>query len=191
MNVPGLFMSFNNYNQVDFGLRTGTDGFQGSVLVLVDNVPYQSPISSAFTFANFDYDLEEIERIEVIRGPGGTVYGANAATGVINIFTKQDEEGWRATINQGTRGFFAPSIRYSTDVTEKTNLKVFAKGNFFNGFEPLDEFDGLTVTVPITDVDPFTGQGLGTSSGTTTIANTLNEAVYSTNKVMGGLTDGR
>ncbi len=186
--VPGAFFNFNNYNNVDFGMRENTNGFLGSVLVLVDNVPYQSPYTSAFEFADFDFDLAEIDRIEVIKGPGGTIYGANAATGVINIFTKkaEDSQGWRFAYNQGTRGLIAPAIRYGTTVGEKSHLKVFAKGNFFNGFEPLDEFNGPNVTVPVTDLDPVTGAGLGTSSGTATIQNGLNEDVYRTEKMVVG-----
>lgn len=188
MHVPGVFIDFNNYNSVNFGARTQTaDSFSGTVLFLVDNVPYQSLYTSSFTFEDFDFDLEEIDRIEVIRGPGGTIYGANAATGIVNIFTKQDQEGWRASARVGSNGYVAPSLRFATNVTEKTNVKVFAKGNFFDGFDPLDEFDGETVTVPVTDLDPLTGAGLGTSSGTTTITNQLGGDVYRTDKIMGGI----
>ena len=187
--VPGTFFNFNNYNAGEFGLRENASSYLGSVLVLVDNVPYQSPYNSAFDFADFDIDFEEIERIEVIKGPGGTIYGANAATGVINIFSKKapESQGWRVTHNQGTRGFLAPSIRYGATINENTHLKLYGKGKFFNGFRPLDELDGHYVTVPTTDVDTNTGAGLGTSSGTATIENNYNDDVYRTNKItLGG-----
>ncbi|MEM6830844.1 MAG: TonB-dependent receptor, partial [Bacteroidota bacterium] len=188
MHVPGVFVAANNYNSVDFGLRARTpDGFSGSVLVLVDNVPYQSMYTSSFIFEDFDFDLDEIDRIEVIRGPGGTIYGANAATGIINIFTKQDQNGWRAGFKAGNRSYIAPSLRYAGKISGSTNVKVFAKGNFFDGFAPIDEFDGETVTVPVTDVIPQTTIGLGTTSRDTTITNQLGEDVYRTDKIMSGL----
>ncbi|GAA0894723.1 hypothetical protein GCM10009122_44040 [Fulvivirga kasyanovii] len=189
MMVPGTFFQSNSYTESEFGLRDNTNPFLGSVLVLIDNVPYQSPLTSAFNFTNFDLSFDEIDRIEIIRGPGGTIYGANAATGVINIFTKNPEsqQGWAASYKQGTRGFVSPSVRYATSVSANSHIKLFAKGNFFDGFKPLDEFSGSHVTVPVTDIDPNTGLGLGTSSGTTTIVNNLEGDVYKTNKIMTGL----
>lgn len=187
MHVPGLFFNFVNYHQVEFGMRSEIEGFQGSVLVLVDNVPYQSPANSAFDFANFDYAFDEIERIEVIRGPGGTIYGANAATGVINIFTKRDREGLRVSAKMGNRAFQSPVVSYGKKITEKTHISGFVKGNFFNGFKPIDEVNGTSVTVPRTDLDPVTGAGLGTSSGDTVVTNALGTDVYETNRYMGSL----
>lgn len=191
MHAPGLFFSYQSYDGVALGVRSKQEAFAGTVLVLVDNVPYQSPYSSGFDFRSFDFDLDEIDRIEVIRGPGGTIYGANAATGVINIFTKKNQDGWRTTVKQGYDGYFSPSVRYAKNVSENTHLKVFAKANLFDGFEPLDEFNGVSVTVPVTDmgIDPKNNrkQGLGTSSKDTTIINRFVEDIYRTSKVTGGL----
>jgi iron complex outermembrane recepter protein len=52
-----------------------------------------------------DVPLEEIDRIEVIRGPGGTVWGANAVNGVINVITKSaaDTQGGLITAGGGTQ----------------------------------------------------------------------------------------
>lgn len=58
-------------------------------LVLVDGVPVNSPNSGAFDFANLT--VENIERIEVIRGPQSTLYGSDAIGGVIQIFTKKGQ----------------------------------------------------------------------------------------------------
>lgn len=180
--VPGFFFVHTDYNDGYSGAREVSDGSQGSVLVLVDNVPLQSVYSSTFDYENYDIDLEEIDRIEVIKGPGGTIYGANAATGIISIFTKtpEDSQGFRATFNQGTDGFLAPSIRYGTKI-DNTALKFHAKGHFFDGYRPLSQFDGDYVTVPrmVRDAD---GISTGVVDGDTTIQNNLIDDVYLTRK---------
>ncbi len=185
--VPGFFFLHLDYNDGYSGAREISDGAQGSVLVLMDNVPLQSVYFSNFDYENFDIDLEEVDRIEVIKGPGGTIYGANAATGIINIFTKspEDSQGFRATFNQGTNGFVAPSLRYGVKV-DNTSLKFHAKGHFFDGYKPLDEFDGEYVTVPKILRDER-GVSTGVVDGDTTILNTLGEDVYRTRKFNVGL----
>ena len=85
--VPGFWSADYSYQNSDANLRSGAGGFVGTMLVLLDGVPLQSPFSSSFDYAGFDIPLTEIDRIEVIKGPGGTIYGANAATGVLNIWT--------------------------------------------------------------------------------------------------------
>src|SRR5713226_5459151 len=62
--------------------------YANKVLVLVDGRSVYHPAFSGVLWYALDVPLENIERIEVIRGPGGTVWGANAMNGVINIITK-------------------------------------------------------------------------------------------------------
>jgi iron complex outermembrane receptor protein len=58
------------------------------LLVLVDGRSVYSPLASTVFWENLDVPLDTVERIEVVSGPGGTLYGANAVNGVINIITK-------------------------------------------------------------------------------------------------------
>ncbi len=194
--VPGLFVIQNNYNNAEIGVRDRVDAFVGGVLILVDNVPYISPFTSTMDFENFDINLDMIDRIEVIKGSGGTIYGANSATGVINIFTKnpEDFQGVRASMNSGTRGYVSPNISYGTTIGDGLNVNAFFKGNYLNGYKPLDAFDGQNVTVPksLTEQAYITIPGVGTfpsytyvngaAGGDTTIANAYQDDVYRTEK---------
>ena len=171
--VPGLFIASENYDDVDFGIRDKADYYDGTVLVLLNNVPMHSPYISSFDFSNFDIDFNSIDRIEVIKGPGGTIYGANAATGVVSIFTKKPEEttGIQATLITGSRGLLIPTLRYGKVFDEKTSLNVWGKFHNFNGFEALDQFNGNRVTVAKSN-----------GTGDTTIANHVGADVYQTKK---------
>jgi iron complex outermembrane receptor protein len=86
--VPGVDVAQINANQWAISVRGFTDRFGDKVLVLIDGRSVYSPLSSGVNWDQQDVPLEDIERIEVIRGPGGTVWGANAVNGVINIITK-------------------------------------------------------------------------------------------------------
>jgi iron complex outermembrane receptor protein len=80
------------------GIRGFGDQFSKSVLVLIDGRSAYTPLWAGVHWPIQDTLLEDVERIEVIRGPGGTIWGANAQNGVINIITKSSRE---------TRGIYA------------------------------------------------------------------------------------
>jgi len=86
------------------------------LLVLIDGRTVYSPLLSG-TFWNVqNVMLEDLDRIEVISGPGGTLWGANAVNGVINVISKsaQDTQGWYMEGAAGTelRGFRGDSLRW-------------------------------------------------------------------------------
>ncbi|WP_292916114.1 TonB-dependent receptor plug domain-containing protein [Nitrosomonas sp.] len=121
--------------------RVGTDkwavsirGFNGvyanKLQVLMDGRSVYSPIFSGVLWEQQDTLMEDIERIEVIRGPAATSWGANAVNGVINIITKKaaDTQGTLFTAGGGSfeRGFMG--ARYGGKINDETPFRVYAKG---------------------------------------------------------------
>jgi outer membrane receptor for ferrienterochelin and colicin len=112
--VPGFWGVQDSYNSVSSSIRNSSilDGTSGTVLYLLDGTPIQDQMNSTFVFSNFDIPLDEIDRIEVIRGSGGTVYGANSATGVVNIFTKDPEkyDGINVKVEGASSNYMSASV---------------------------------------------------------------------------------
>lgn len=113
-----------------------TRGFSGlnssKLLVLIDGRSVYTPLFSGVFWDVQDTLLADIARIEVIRGPGASLWGANAMNGVINIVTKSSAEtqGTYAEAGGGTheRGF--GSVRYGGAIGEAATYRVYAK--YFN-----------------------------------------------------------
>ncbi|WP_018294169.1 TonB-dependent receptor plug domain-containing protein [Mariprofundus ferrooxydans] len=107
--APGLQVSQSNMNQFQIGIRGQTDFFTDLLLVMVDGRPIYTTTFSGVWWVAQNYPLQDIERIEIVRGPGGAVWGSNAVNGVINIITKNSgaTQGLRITGGGGTtdKGF--------------------------------------------------------------------------------------
>jgi iron complex outermembrane receptor protein len=84
-------------NQYQIGIRGQTDFWTDLLLVMVDGRPVYNTTFSGVWWVAQNYPLEDIDRIEIVRGPGGALWGSNATNGVINIITK------RAGASQGLR----------------------------------------------------------------------------------------
>jgi iron complex outermembrane receptor protein len=86
--VPGVDVARVDHSNWAVSIRGFNSVFSNKVLVLIDGRSVYHPVFSGVLWYAQDVPLEDIDRIEVIRGPGGTVWGANAMNGVINIITK-------------------------------------------------------------------------------------------------------
>jgi iron complex outermembrane receptor protein len=86
--APGVNVAQVDANSWAISVRGFNGPFADKVLVLIDGRSVFSPDTSGVFWDQQDVPLEDIERIEIIRGPGGTVWGANAMNGVINVITK-------------------------------------------------------------------------------------------------------
>ncbi|HEU5048372.1 MAG TPA: TonB-dependent receptor [Rickettsiales bacterium] len=112
--VPGLQVAQAGSNEWAIASR-GFDGqFSNKLLVLIDGRTVYSPVFSGVFWDVQNLILEDIDRIEVIRGPGATLWGANAVNGVINIITKnaKDTQGTLVSAATGTQERVSTSARY-------------------------------------------------------------------------------
>ena len=90
--VPGLEVAQITSNTWAITARGFNGRFANKLLVLIDGRTVYDPAFSGVYWDAQDLVLEDIERVEVIRDPGATVWGANAVNGVVNIITKDSKE---------------------------------------------------------------------------------------------------
>src|SRR6185369_5634763 len=90
--APGLHVARIDSHSWAFTSRGFNGLFANKLLVLIDGRSIYSPLSAGINWDEQDTMLEDIERIEVIRGPGASLWGANAVNGVINIITKDSAD---------------------------------------------------------------------------------------------------
>jgi iron complex outermembrane recepter protein len=112
--VPGLDVARIDGTKWAVSARGFNGRFANKLLVMIDGRSIYSQETSGVYWEAQDVLLENIERIEVIRGPGGTLWGANAVNGVINIITKraEDTQGGLVTFAAGTEERALGSVRY-------------------------------------------------------------------------------
>jgi iron complex outermembrane receptor protein len=141
--APGVQVSRVDSSHWAISVRGFASTLSRSLLVLIDGRTVYSPLFAGTFWDAQDVLLEDIERIEVIRGPGGTLWGANAVNGVINIITKKakDTQGSLAVAGGGTqeRGFAA--YRYGGKVGKDFSYRIYGKFNE-RADEAQPEFDG-------------------------------------------------
>jgi iron complex outermembrane recepter protein len=128
--VPGVQVSKINQNRYaisirGFNRRLGSD----KLLVLIDGRSVYSPSASGVFWIGQDTVLEDIDRIEVIRGPGASLWGSNAVAGVINIITKKSPETQGGLLSGGSgtveKGF--GTLRYGGKLNEDFSYRVYGK----------------------------------------------------------------
>jgi len=109
--VPGLEVARIDENKWAIGSRGFNGRFDDKLLVLIDGRSVYTPLFSGVYWNVQDVMLEDIDRIEVIRGPGATLWGANAVNGVINIITKKGAgpTQLRGSVEGGSFGTFNQS----------------------------------------------------------------------------------
>ena len=112
--VPGVQVAQINSNKWAVALRGFNNLFADKVLVLIDGRTMYDRLNSGVFWESLDMPLDLIDRIEVIRGPGGATWGANAVNGVINIITKSADvtAGAAASVRTGTFDGMQAAARY-------------------------------------------------------------------------------
>jgi iron complex outermembrane receptor protein len=116
-------------------------GFNGQtankLLVLMDGRSVYNPAFSGVFWNTLDTLLEDIDRIEVIRGPGGTIWGANAVNGIINIITKNAHKtrGSLVRLGSGSEEHLYSGLRYGAAINDAVSARVYMT------YRDLDSFD--------------------------------------------------
>jgi iron complex outermembrane receptor protein len=128
--APGVEVGRLSSTTWAVGIRGLQNNFSKSVLVLIDGRNVYTPLFAGVYWDVQDMPLEDIDRIEVIRGPGGTIWGPNAANGVINIITKSaaNTAGILATGLVGTSDRTIDNLQYGV---KSGNISVRAYGRGF------------------------------------------------------------
>jgi iron complex outermembrane receptor protein len=130
--APGVDVAQIDSNHWAISIRGFNSIFANKVLVLIDGRTLYVDSASNVFWDQVDVPLEDIDHIEVVRGPGGTVWGANAVNGVINIITKsaQATKGGLVTAGGGSRTSAAGLAQYGGDAGSSGAYRVF--GRYFN-----------------------------------------------------------
>jgi iron complex outermembrane receptor protein len=167
--VPGVEVARVNSNQWSVGIRGFGSSFSKSVLVLIDGRSVYTPLYAGVYWDVQNVMLDDVERIEVIRGPGGTIWGSNAVNGVINIITKnsQDTQGADTSVRGGNLDQAGGAARYGGH-GKNFDYRVYGMGfgrapEFHQDGDNYDDWQmgqaGFRADSNLTDRDALTIQG--------------------------------
>lgn len=127
--VPGYIVTRIDANKWSVSSSEDSNRLADDMTVMIDNRPVYSSFFGGTFWEHIDLVFEDIERIEVIRGPAGKLWGTNMGRGLVNIITKssKDSHGLLVSLTGGTEERGQAAIRYGDRLTENINYRVFAK----------------------------------------------------------------
>lgn len=169
--APGLHVGRVSASSWAVSARGFSSVNSAKLLVLTDTRSIYTPLFSGVFWDSQDFLLEDVDRIEVIRGPGASLWGSNAVNGVINITTKsaKDTHGWYAEVGGGTEERAFGAVRYGGQWGEKFHYRLFAQysnrdGGFLEPAPPSSDkwwisHVGLRADWDASPVDQLTFQG--------------------------------
>lgn len=150
--APGVQVAQINGTKWAVSVRGFNGLYSNKLLVLVDGRTVYNPIFAGVTWDSEDLMVENIERIEIVRGPGGAVWGANAVNGVINVVTKTatTTQGMFVRVGAGTLDSPSLAVRYG-GTAKSVAYRAYAQWAGRNGSDlpprlmQKDDADALTV----------------------------------------------
>ena len=169
--APGIEVARISSNKWAVSARGFNGSFANKLLVLIDGRSVYTPAFSGVYWDTQDVLLEDVDRIEVIRGPGATLWGANAVNGVINIISKTAEntQGGQLIGGMGTMEAEFGSFRYGKKLGNDTYARAYVKGfqrdenKTPSGNDAEDEWNkqqgGFRLDSRLTEQDELTVQG--------------------------------
>lgn len=169
--VPGIHVAKLDSNKWAITSRGFNSMYADKLLVLIDGRSVYTPLYSGVYWDVQDLMLEDVDRIEVVKGPGGTLWGANAVNGVINIITKEakDTQGNLLTASVGTEDKGSSSLRHGGKLGDTAYYRVYGKyferdeAVYANGDRGNDGYDavreGFRIDWDRSEQDRITWQG--------------------------------
>jgi iron complex outermembrane receptor protein len=141
--VPGLHVYQIDGNKWAVSARGFSSRFVNKMLVMIDGRTVYSTLFSGVFWDVQDTMIEDIDRIDVIRGPGGTLWGANAVNGVINIITKDsaDTQGSLVSLRAENGPDGEISVRHGGWLSDRLSYRVYGKYFDRDSFERSDGAD--------------------------------------------------
>jgi iron complex outermembrane recepter protein len=144
--VPGIHVGEQTASTWAVSARGFSSVTSEKLLVMSDTRSIYTPLFSGVFWDSQDYLLEDVERVEVIRGPGATLWGSNAVNGVINVTTRsaRDTHGAYVEAGFGTFDRMRVGARYGAETEGGVSYRVFGKYLDRNATEnstPLTEDD--------------------------------------------------
>jgi iron complex outermembrane recepter protein len=133
--VPGFYVSHWTTGAWDVtsrgfgpGLSATNAAFLNQLLILIDGVVVYSPLFAGTWWPLQDIDLNDVDRIEIVRGPGGILWGSNAVHGVVHVITKKaaDTQGFKAYV-RGANDDRHGSLRYGAPIGENGAYRAYVK----------------------------------------------------------------
>lgn len=127
--VPGLHVARNGASDYAISARGFNSGSADKMEVLLDGRSVYTPLFSGVFWDTLDTYLGDIDRIEVIRGPGATLWGANAVNGVINIVTRHAGQtlGTETVVSAGSEQQAAAALRAGRAVGAAGGMRFYAQ----------------------------------------------------------------
>lgn len=127
--VPGIEVAHIDANKWAITSRGFNGRFANKLLILIDGRSVYTPLFAGVYWDSLDVVLEDVDRVEVIRGPGGTLWGANAVNGVINIITKDaaDTRGNMVSLTAGNEIKGIGSVRHGGKIKNGADYRIYAK----------------------------------------------------------------
>ncbi len=127
--VPGMDVAQINANEWAVSARGFNAEFGRDLLVLMDGRTLYTPSTAGVFWNSQDVVMEDLDRIEVIRGPGATLWGANAVDGVINVISKSAKEtqGMLISGSAGSVEQDSATVRYGGELASNLCYRIYAK----------------------------------------------------------------
>ena len=131
--LPGVDAAQTGLQQANMVTRGFNNAFSGAMLVISDNRYARVPSLNVNVYSFIPTTNLDIDRVEVVLGPGAALYGPNAASGVLHLITSSpiDDPGTALNLAGGERSLFHGEFRHATRFSDRAGLKV--SGQYFRG----------------------------------------------------------